>query len=205
MLYQCCVENGCVVSSGETQLHQHLVLHQHQELLYFQLLPRGTNFGAEEGRPVHLFTFSLQRQPQPTVGAPPTWAGLTKAVCLTWTENRCLHRQFFRLPDFIASRGKTRVSRQHENSNLRKEQRAAEATHLCLGQKQLPSVDIWLLHAIHLSIPADSWIFLSQGDGIRRKVLDAEIIWRNGKKWAIYWHGDAFIFNCYNFQLSKWI
>lgn len=53
-----------------------------------------------------------------------------------------MHRQFFRLPDFIASRGKTRVSRQHENSNLRKEQRAAEATHLCLGQKQLPSVDI---------------------------------------------------------------
>lgn len=178
---------------------------EHQELLPFHQLPRGTNFRAEQGRVVHLLTFSLQREPQPTTGAPFSWAGLTKAVGSTWAKNRCLHRQLFRLLDFTASRGKTRASREHENSDLRKEQRAAEATHPFLEQKQISSVDICLLCAIHLSIPADSWIFLSKGGGISRKVPDAEIIWRNGKKQAIYWPGDAFIFNCYNFQLSQWI
>lgn len=53
-----------------------------------------------------------------------------------------MHRQLFRLLDFTASRGKTRVSREHEDSNLRKEQRAAKATHLFLEQKQVASVDI---------------------------------------------------------------
>lgn len=50
-----------------------------------------------------------------------------------------------------------------------------------------------------------SCILLSQGGDLSRKVPHAEIIWRNGKKWAIYWPGDAFIFNCYNFHRSQWI
>lgn len=48
-------------------------------------------------------------------------------------------------------------------------------------------------------------IFLLQGGSLSRKVPDAKIIWWNGKKWAIYWPGDAFVFNCCNFQLSQWI
>lgn len=146
LLHQCCVRNGCVVSSGETQLHQH-------------------------------------------------WRAPRAAPFPSAAKRSSLHRQLFRLLDFTANRGKTRVSGEHEF----KPEEGAEGSQ---DNSPLPgtetSTQCWHLTAVchPFEHPSRQLDFPLKGRWYQQKSARC---WDNLKKWEEV--GYLLAWTCFYFQL----